>query len=190
MKKTLTAAFIAILTIAAVYAVVIYIRMDGFAFAWILNFLLMFFVVFFTTSLKSELTSSYYDEKSWESKGKIYENLGINLFRKLLVAVGWEKVIRKGYPIEKNTKALRNLYYQTKKSELDHLIILIIVLGFNVFVAFKFGVAKSLWLLVLNILFNLYPILLQRYNRPRIARAVSLSERKDTGKNFAPAMQA
>ncbi|WP_245723963.1 glycosyl-4,4'-diaponeurosporenoate acyltransferase CrtO family protein [Pedobacter steynii] len=138
----------------------------------------MLFVVFFTDALKSPLASSYFNEKGWEQKGKVYEHLGINFFRKLLVWVGWEKVIRKSSPIEKNTEALMNLYYRTKKSELDHVIILLIVLGFNVFVAFKFGLIKSLSLLILNILLNLYPIFLQRYNRPRIQRALNLSRRR------------
>lgn len=178
MKKTLTLILIAILTIASIYALVIYIKMDGFPFAWILNFLLMLFIVFFTDALKSPLASSYFNEKGWEQSRKIYEHLGINLFRKLLVWIGWEKVIRKSSPIEKNTEALTNLYYRTKKSELDHLIILVIVLGFNVFVAFKFGLLKSLSLLILNILLNLYPIFLQRYNRPRIQRALNLSKRR------------
>ena len=178
MRKTLTLVSIAIITIGSVYALVHYIRMDRFSFAWSLNFLLMLFVVFFTGALKSQLTSSYYNEKAWEQRGKIYEYLGINFFRKILVWIGWEKVIRKSFPLQKNTKALTSLYYQTKKSELDHLIILLIVLGFNVFVAFKFGILKSLWLLLLNVLLNLYPIFLQRYNRPRIQRAISLSKRR------------
>lgn len=173
MRKTLTLVLIAIITIVLICTVATFIRLDSFSFAWTLNFLLMFFVVFFTGALKSQLNSSYYDEKGWERSGKIYEHLGINFFRKLLVWIGWEKLIRKSNPIEKNKKALTNLHYQTKKSELDHLIILVIVLGFNVFVAFKFGVLKSLWLLILNILLNLYPILLQRYNRPRIKRAIN-----------------
>src|SRR5690606_20191588 len=100
-----------------------------------------------------------------------------NLFRKLLVQIGWEKLNKKSSPVAKDTRALLNLHYQTKKSELGHLIIFLIVLGFNVFVALKFGIVKSIWLLVLNILLNLYPILLQRYNRPRIERAICLSER-------------
>lgn len=178
MKKTLLLILITILSIGAIYALVYYVRMDGFAFAWAVNWLLMLCVSVFTTALKSELTSPYYDEKEWERKGKIYEQFGVNFFRKLLVWTGWEKVIRKSFPIEHNTKALTNLYYQTKKSELDHLIILIIVFGFNVFVAYKFGVLKSLWLLVLNVLFNLYPVFVQRYNRPRIKRAVNLSKRR------------
>ncbi|WP_442587439.1 hypothetical protein ACSBL2_15450 [Pedobacter sp. AW31-3R] len=172
MKKYL----IAIITIGLVYALVRFIKMDGFAFAWALNFLLMMCVVAFTEALNNPLTSPYYDEKEWEQRGKIYERFGVKIFRKLLVLIGWEKVIRKAFPIEKNNQALTKLYYQTKKSELDHLIILVIVLGFNVFVAFKFGVVKSLWLLVLNVLLNLYPIFLQRYNRPRIRKAVYLSK--------------
>ncbi|UPK72433.1 hypothetical protein [Chitinophaga filiformis] len=178
MRRILTLILIAIFSIAAIYALVYYIKMDGFAFAWALNFLLMLVVSAFTEALKSKLTASCYDEKGWERKGKIYEYLGINFFRKLLVWTGWEKVIRKSYPIGNNTQSLTKLYYQTKKSELDHVIILPIVLGFNVFVAIKFGMLKSMWLLILNILLNLYPVFLQRYNRPRIERAVNLSKRR------------
>jgi hypothetical protein len=152
--------------------------MDSFAFAWILNFLLMLMVSTFITVLKKTFTASYYNQKSWEQGGKIYQRLGINFFRKLLVWTGWEKVIRKSFPIEKNTKALAGLYVQTKKSELDHLVILLIVLAFNVFVAFKLGPIKSLWLLILNIVLNLYPIFLQRYNRPRVKRALNLIKQR------------
>lgn len=169
---------ITIFTIGSICALVHYIRMDGFAFAWALNFLLMLCVFAFTEALKSQLNSSYYNEKGWEQRGKVYEHFGINFFRKLLVWIGWEKLNKKTNPIEKNTIALMNLHYQTKKSELGHVIVLLIVLGFNVFVAFKFGVLKSLWLLILNVLLNLYPIFLQRYNRPRIERAIKLSKQR------------
>ncbi|ACU62572.1 glycosyl-4,4'-diaponeurosporenoate acyltransferase CrtO family protein [Chitinophaga pinensis] len=180
MRKTLILTSIAVASIGAIYALAIYVRMDGFAFAWALNFLLMLCVSVFTEIQKSPLTSSYYNEKEWEQRGKIYEYLGINLFRKFLVVIGWEAVIRKSSPIAKSTASLTNLYYKTKKSELDHVIILLIVLPFNVFVAIKFGILKSLWLLILNIVLNLYPIFLQRYNRPRIERAVNLSKRRES----------
>jgi hypothetical protein len=176
MKKIFILISTAILAVGSMVALVHYIKMDSFAFAWVLNFMLMFFVVFFTEALKSQFNSSYFDKKEWEQHGKIYERLGVNLFRKLLVLIGWEKVIRKSNPIEKNKKALANLHYQTKKSELDHLIIFIIVLGFNIFVAFKFGVVKSLWLLLLNVILHVYPIFLQRYNRPRMERVLNLHQ--------------
>ena len=142
------------------------------------EFLLMLCALAFTEALKSPLASSYYNEKGWEWGGRIYESIGINFFRKLLVWIGWEKLNKKSNPVEKNTKSLTDLHYQTRKSELGHVVILLIVLGVNFFVAFKFGVLKSLWLLGLNILLNVYPIFLQRYNRPRIARAINLSKRR------------
>ena len=178
MRKILLLVLIVIVTGALVYALVHFIGMQGFAFAWALNFLLMAGVQAFTETLKSKHTSAYYKEKPWERKGKIYESFGINFYRKLLVWIGWEKLNKKTKPVEKNSKALMHLHYQTKQSELGHLIIFIVVLGFNVAVAFKFGILKSLWLLVLNVLLNLYPILLQRYNRPRIERAIGLSLRR------------
>ncbi|TWR29966.1 hypothetical protein FPZ43_08955 [Mucilaginibacter pallidiroseus] len=178
MKKTLTLSLTILFTLAAIYGVVRFIKMDSFSFAWILNFLLMSSMILTTGALKSQLTSSYFEEKAWEQKGKIYEYLGINIFKKFLVLIGWEKVFKYTYPIKTQSEALKNLYYQTKKSELDHLIIFIIVLGFNVFVAVKFGFVKSLSLLILNLVFNLYPIFLQRYNRPRIKKALMLSERR------------
>lgn len=178
LTKSLLLIFIGVITIVLVYGLIHYIGMQVFLFAWTLNFLLMSCVFAFTETLKSELASSYYDEKAWEQRGKIYESFGIHFFRKLLVWIGWEKLNKKANPIEKNTKALLHLHYKTKQSELGHIIILIIVLGFNIYVAFKFGVLQSLWLLILNIVLNFYPILLQRYNRPRIERAINLSKRR------------
>ena len=95
MKKTATIILFAIATIGLTYALVNYIKMDGFAFAWALNFLLMLCVSVFIEASKSQLNSSYFDEKGWEQKGKIYELLGVNLFRKLLVLIGWEKLNKK-----------------------------------------------------------------------------------------------
>lgn len=178
MKKTLILSLIVIASVGLIYALAYYIRMDTFSFAWALNFLLMLCVMVFTEALKSPLVSTYYHEKAWEGKGKTYENLGVNFYRKLLVLTGWERLNKKANPVEKSTKALMHLHLQTKKSEFSHLIIFLIVLGFNVFVVYKYGVLQSLWLFILNILLNLYPIFLQRYNRPRFERAISLSNRR------------
>ncbi|SKB87035.1 glycosyl-4,4'-diaponeurosporenoate acyltransferase CrtO family protein [Dyadobacter psychrophilus] len=178
MRRAFTLILIPIVTIALVYALIHFIGVQGFAFAWALNFLLMACALTFTETLKSPLTSPYFNEKEWECKGKIYESFGVNFYRKLLVWTGWEKLNKKSNPIEKNTKALTHLHYRTKHSELGHLIIFIIVLGFNIFVAIEFGIIQSLWLLILNILLNLYPVFLQRYNRPRIERAIHLSRRR------------
>ncbi|KQC01724.1 hypothetical protein [Pedobacter sp. Hv1] len=178
MKKALILVSTVIITSALIYIVIHYIGMQGFAFAWTLNFILMAAALTFTETLKSPLNATYYHEKGWEKGGKIYEQLGINFFRKLLIWIGWEKLNKKSNPVAKHTNTLIHLHNRTKQSELGHLLILIIVLGFTIFVAFKFGFVKALWLILLNVLLNLYPILLQRYNRPRLERAINLSKRR------------
>ena len=182
MRKYIILSLTVIVTIFLVSALVYKIGLQGFLFAWILNFVLMMCVFFFTETLKSEFKSDYYREKSWEKKGKIYESLGINLFRKFLVLIGWEKLNKKANPVEKNLQALIHLEYRTKQSELGHIIIFFIVLAFTIYVAITFGIKESLSLIILNILLNVYPVLLQRYNRPRLQRAIILSKYREERK--------
>lgn len=179
MRKYLIIFLDIVVTIVMIYFFVSWIGLKGFLFAWVLNFTLMTSVFVFTETLKAPLQTNYFGEKPWERKGKTYEQLGINLFRKLLVLLGWEKLNKKDNPVEKNLKALMHLEYRTRQSELGHLIIFFIVLAFNIYVAVQFGIGESLWLLVLNILLNLYPIFLQRYNRPRLQRVIALSKRRE-----------
>lgn len=179
MRKNLFIFLIIAGTILMLYYLVSWIGVKGFLFAWILNFMLMMCVFLFTETLKSPLQANYFREKSWESKGKTYERLGINIFRKLLVMLGWEKLNKKDNPVAKNLKALNHLEYRTRQSEFGHLIIFFIVLGFNIFVAVQYGFLASIWLLILNILLNLYPIFLQRYNRPRLQRAIAVGNSRE-----------
>lgn len=174
MRKKMLLGLIILVTIGVIYGLIVNVGFVGFQFAWILNFMLMMCVLMFTETLKSKFDSGYYKTKDWENGGKIYENFGINIFRKLLVLVGWEKLNKKSNPVKNDLEALVNLEYRTKQSELGHLIIFFIVIGFTIYVALRFTFIESLWLLFLNIIFNVYPILLQRYNRPRLQRALEL----------------
>jgi hypothetical protein len=178
MKKGILLFVIMLSTIGFIYFLVRYMGVQGFLFAWVLNFMLMMFVLMFTETLKSACTSNYFQEKNWEQKGKIYEQLGIHHFRKLLVIVGWEKLNKKENPVKNNLAALVHLEYRTKQSELGHLIIFFIVGGFSIYVAIRYSFSASAWLIFLNLVLNFYPILLQRYNRPRLQRAIQIFQRK------------
>lgn len=177
MKKNALLVFILFITVALLYALIRFMGMQGFAFAFTLNFLLMACTFLFTETLQSPFNASYFNPKSWERKGRLYELLGINVYRKFLVVTGWEKIHKKTKPVAKNTDVLANLYYRSKQDETGHLVIAFIVMGFTFFVCYKSGILNAAWLLVLNILLNVYPVFLQRYNRPRIERALKLSRR-------------
>jgi uncharacterized membrane protein YagU involved in acid resistance len=43
----------------------------------------------------------------------------------------------------------------------------------KVLVAFLYGIIQSVWLISLNVLFNVYPMGVQRYNRPRLRKALT-----------------
>jgi hypothetical protein len=145
-------------------------------FAWVLNLILMMGVSYITQTFKPSLASTYYDSKSWEANGAIYKWFGIDAFRKILVWVGWEKLNKAENPVKKSLQALKHLEYNTRQSEFGHLIPFFIVLIVSLFVAFRYGAVHSLWLVSLNIILNVYPIILQRYNRPRLQRALRIRE--------------
>lgn len=174
MKKYLKLTWIIIIISLVIISVALWKGLDSFVFAWVLNFMLMTALLYTIEIIQPKLMSSYYNSKKWESNGQFYKKLGVNYYRKLLVLIGWEKMNKSKSPVKKNLNTLKNLEYRTRQSEIGHLIIFIIVLLVNIFVIIKFGFIDSIWLLVLNILLNAYPILVQRFNRPRIKRLIHL----------------
>ncbi len=135
-------------------------------------------VLFLTQTFQPRLKSNYFKTKKWEGKGKIYKTFGVNQFRQILVWVGWEKLIKASNPVKKNLVALNQMEYRTRQSEFGHLIIFFIVIIFNLVVIFKYSIIQSLWLFFLNIVLNVYPIVVQRYNRPRLRNLINSSGAK------------
>lgn len=130
-------------------------------------------VLHITQTFKPRLISTYFKSKKWEAEGKIYKRMGVNEFRKILVWVGWEKLNKTSNPVKKNLNTLKQLEYRTRQSEFGHLIIFFIVVIFEFVVMLKYGIIQSLWLFFLNIVLNVYPIGVQRYNRPRLRNIIN-----------------
>lgn len=144
MNKYVKACFVTAFVVITVGMVALWKGMDSFLFAWVLNFMLMMEVLFFTQTFKPLLKSPYYQSKDWETSGQLYKWLGVNLFRKILVWVGWEKLNKASNPVKKNLDALELLEYRTRQSEFGHLIIFFIVVIFNIIVVFNYGFKQSL----------------------------------------------
>jgi hypothetical protein len=170
MSKYLRVCLVLLFAICFVMAVALWKGLYSFLFAWVLNLMLMMVVLYINQTFKPKLKSTYYNAKKWEDNGKIYEWFGVHVFRKVLVWVGWEKLHKDANPVKKNLDALEHLEYNTRQSEFGHLIIFFIVLLPTIFVWFYNGFIQSLWLIILNIILNIYPIYVQRYNRPRLQK--------------------
>ncbi|MBF8964129.1 hypothetical protein I0P70_12815 [Pontibacter sp. FD36] len=174
MLKYLSTFFISLFAVSTIVVVAYLLGVTSFSFAWVLNFMLMMAVSSIMQTLKPKLTAKYFECKQWEADGKVYRWLGVHIFRKLLVWIGWEKLHKAANPVKKDLGALKQLEYNTRQSDFGHLVIFFIVLAVTFFVAYQYGLQQSLWLVFLNVVLNIYPIMVQRYNRPRLQRAIQI----------------
>lgn len=143
-------------------------------FAFLINWLVMSWIAiigqFFTFPT---LSSTYYEIKPFEESGRIYEQLGVSLFK---------KIVRRGpftvfsptlrFPKEKTTTTLRILEKEMCKTETAHLGIFFMILLLVIYALFNGWLLAAGWLLLFNILFNGYPVMLQRYNRLKIEELI------------------
>jgi hypothetical protein len=124
--------------------------------------------------------NKYYRIKHFEREGKIYESLGIKWFKKLLLKIARsrknEAPFNRYFLKELSIEGIIEFENKSKKSERSHVIIAIIILVYQFrIIIFLEGISDVLFLLfftVLNVLTNIYPIFLQRYNRIRIKRVL------------------
>lgn len=151
-----------------------FIGFTGFSFAWILNFVLMAWFTYVDSLFNWKYDSSYFDSKSFEKDGAIYRFFGVHLYRKLLVLTGWEKISRKNNKISSSRTSIKHAESKSRSSEAGHTVIFIIVGIVTITVAGT--LREALWLILLNLLLNVFPIIVQRYNRPRYRRLLQKME--------------
>lgn len=149
------------------------IKMGSVSYSIILNFTLMIWMSIVETLLIPALKSSYFICYPFEAEGKIYRYLGVDYFRKILVLSGWEKSRKKETPIRRSLILLEYYEYRTRASEFGHGIIAIIIVLITIYVGITYSFKETVWLIFLNIFLNIYPIMLQRYNRPRVLRVIN-----------------
>ena len=153
------------------------------AYNFVLNFSLFGWITLIEWLLAPPLSSAYFNSYAFERNGKIYERLGINLFRKFLVITGWEKLRKAGAPVKSSLDALVKQELTTRKAEFGHGIVSLIILVLNIYVYIRHGFAAAAWMLGMNLLLGIYPIMLQRYNRPRLMRIISIFTKRNIQAN-------
>ena len=108
----------------------------------------------------------YYDIRPFEQTGQIYERLGIRIFKQLVrrgpLSI-YSPTLR--FPKEKTISGLINLESEMRKAETGHVLIFFLMLVFEGYALLQGWFDAFAWILLFNILFKGYPIMLQRYNR-------------------------
>jgi hypothetical protein len=122
------------------------------------------------------LPRSYYEVRPFERSGRIYQILGIRLFRRFVPDGDLANRLRRrrepDHRLIRGRRSVPAFIRRTELSERGHLVWL---LAGVLSAAYAWQIDWPGWALYLtvgNVLVNLYPILLQRYTRARLIRIV------------------
>ncbi len=163
---------VTVATIAVAFSIVW--SLDAFGFrspvsAFLVNWLAMSWVAIAGQAVHFSFPLRCYDIRAFERTGRVYESLGIRLFKRL---------VRRGplsifsptlrFPKEKTISTLRHLDSEMQKAETGHVLIFILMLLFSSYSLLRGWFDGVGWMLAFNIIINGYPIMLQRYNRIKL----------------------
>ncbi len=131
--------------------------------------------------MSSELSEWYFKPRSFELRrdGRIYILLGVRTYKKFVPTSGDKITHLRGIDRLKIVKsggrrqALENYEKQTRKREWRHLISAILLQSWAVGAEIAFGNHNFVISSLVNLLVNLYPIMVQRFNRVRITHILS-----------------
>lgn len=146
-------------------------------FAFLVNWLVMSWVATSSEVIQVAFAPRYYAIQPFEQDGRIYERLGIRFFKRL---------VRRGplaifslnlrFPPERTVPALHLLEGKMRNAETMHVLIFLIMFLFIGYVLFQEWFDAVGWLLFFNLLLNVYPVMLQRYNRIRLQALIQQQE--------------
>jgi hypothetical protein len=122
------------------------------------------------------LPDSYFRPRRFEREGRLYVPLGVVPFKRYLT---WEdpflRALRAGEPrprVGAGSESLRDFLARSRRNEAVHLGLLLAAVPPCVYAFARGWTGLGIFLGAANLVFNLYPILVQRYNRPRVLRVL------------------
>jgi hypothetical protein len=134
------------------------------------------FTLLFGTLFSPDYSSEYFTSKPFERDGSVYRWCGVTYYQLALRRIGWERIIRKGQPIKNDLESLKKFEGATRGSEAVHLFAAVFVAAVTIWSAWRYSTSRIHWLVLSNILLNVCPVMLQRYNRARVSRLIRLKE--------------
>ena len=150
------------------------------AFSFALNLFItgVFALLGFAFLTSRILPNSYYKIKNPEKLSCMYKILGVEHFKFLLLKFFWGKERNRKKYFNGTKNGLENFETQTRQSEFGHLTSFIAILIVSIYILFKGYVVIFCITNLINIIGNLYPIILQRNHRIQIARLKLILEKR------------
>lgn len=122
----------------------------------------------------------YFRLRAWERSGRLYRTLGVPAFR-AIVRRGPLAMFNRALPAAWHAGDPERIEQETRAAEAGHLVAFGIVMGLAMLSLARGDSARATWLAVLDVPMNLYPVLLQRHHRLRLAEHVRRGDMEPAG---------
>ena len=141
-------------------------------FALIFNLFITGIFAFAGFALPTEnlIPSKFYEINDPKKVNLWFKKLKGELFRKFLLATVWRKKTDQKKFFDGTISGIKNFEVLTQKSEFGHLIPFVIISLLCVYFVKRGFWWAFFFTILINIIFNFYPILLQRHHRARLVR--------------------
>lgn len=116
------------------------------------------------------LPKVYYERLNGQRLVRLGKTLGIEYFKRFLLATFWGSPENRQKYFDGTAAGLKKFDYQSRQSEFGHLAALVGVTAFAALMVYKGQYLMALITSAINIIFNFYPVVLQRIHRVRIQR--------------------
>lgn len=116
------------------------------------------------------LTQTYYNQIHLKRVNRWYKVLKGDLFRLFLLATFWKSKKQRAKYFNGKISGIDEMIYQSKQAEFGHLAAFLLILISCILLGFKNYWNTLMISIIINVLFNFYPVLLQRYLRGRILK--------------------
>ncbi len=185
---------LAVLGVTAALAValaVVWIAHTAGFWSWASAFCATWFVLAWVATLHLliciRLPEWYFHSKGFEKSGRVYKLLGVLLLRKL-VWRGPIHVLAPALRYSGRRESLPALERETRKAESAHGLAFLASLLLLAYALYNECLNSAGWLLLFNILLNVYPMMLQRYNRVRLEKLLQKSPPNQPLQQTRPAL--
>lgn len=163
-------------------------------FSWFVKFIisivLNLFITGFFAFLGFAFTTSrilpnwYYRVKDRKKLNNLYKFLGLKYFKTILLYAFWGKEKNRKKYFNGTKSGIDNFDTQTRQSEFGHLGAFIAILLVSLFLLLKGHLILVILTTIINLISNLYPIILQRTHRIQIERVINIKKQRNDGDNY------
>ena len=165
--RTVAFAVASLLLVAILALLGVSTRLGPFVHAALVNLAVVSWTAFVLPLRGLPRFDEYYTLRAWERSGRVFHWLGVPLFR-ALVRRGPLSLANRALPAAWHGGDPASIERETRAAEGGHAIAFLIVIAFAIVSLIRGAPQRAVWLVVLDVPMNLYPVLLQRDHRHRL----------------------